>query len=223
MKFWGSKGGIKSVDQYTPSPQTMPRNRALRKWRCPELAPSGSCVTCANRVRCVIVLQVVRVFGHYVIDQVREKVNKKLAAERPDVDTQIAHIDTQRRDVQTRLDRYFEAFETGKLSPALCNDKVEALTKRLEQLDGEKTAFEERRELPVVDHSKIGDLIDNFEDVLASGTNPQKKHLVGLLVKDVKVHNRDKIEVWYQVPNPQRFEHWNKWLRGQDSNLRYPR
>lgn len=50
---------------------------------------------------------------------------------------------------------------------------------------------------------------------MAAGTNAQKKHLAGLLVKKVLVHHRDKIEVWYQVPNTQRFqgfEHWNNWL-----------
>ena len=104
------------------------------------------------------------------------------------------------------------------MKPELCGRKVEDLTARLSQLDAEKRALELRRgqlELPVVDHNTLGALIDNFENVMEAGSNAQKKHLVGLLVKKVLVHHRDKIEVWYQVPNTQRFqgfEHWNNWL-----------
>ena len=173
----------------------------------------------ADRIESTIINDIKTIFrDEALIEQIWEKVNKKLAAERPTVDTQIARIETQRKDVQTRLDRYFEAFETGQMSPDLCNEKVEALTIRLRQLDGEKTALDGRQELPVMDRSKLADLIDKFEDVLASGTKPQKKHLVGLLVQKVQVHNRDKIEVWYRVPEPQRFEHWNNWLPRLDSN-----
>ena len=39
-----------------------------------------------------------------------------------------------------------------------------------------------------------------------------------LLVKKVLVHHREKIEVWYQLPNTQRFEHCDNWLPGEDSN-----
>jgi hypothetical protein len=31
-------------------------------------------------------------------------------------------------------------------------------------------------------------LLDDFETVLASGTNPQRKHLLHQVVKDVRVH-----------------------------------
>ena len=35
----------------------------------------------------------------------------------------------------------------------------------------------------------------------------------------VLVHDRRTMEVWSGLPNPQRFEDWNKWLPRQDSNL----
>jgi len=31
-------------------------------------------------------------------------------------------------------------------------------------------------------------------------------------VAKVIVHSRRKIEVWYRLPNPERFENWNVWL-----------
>ena len=48
----------------------------------------------------------------------------------------------------------------------------------------------------------LSGLVDNCEDVMAEGTNPQKKHLLRRLVKKVLVHDRRKVEVWYGLPNP---------------------
>ena len=47
----------------------------------------------------------------------------------------------------------------------------------------------------------------------------KKKHLLRLPVKKVLIHSRDTIEVWYALPNSQRFANSNIWLPGQDSNL----
>ncbi len=44
-------------------------------------------------------------------------------------------------------------------------------------------------------------LVDNFEDVMAEGTNPQKKDLLRRLVKKVLVHDKRTIEIWYALPN----------------------
>ncbi len=55
-------------------------------------------------------------------------------------------------------------------------------------------------------------LVENFEEVMAEVPNPQKKHLLHRLVKKVLVQDRRTVEVWYGLPNPQRFEDWNKWL-----------
>ena len=52
---------------------------------------------------------------------------------------------------------------------------------------------------------------------MATGTNPQKKDLFHKLVKKVRVHDRRTIEVWYGLPNPRRFEHWNNWLPKWDA------
>ena len=175
----------------------------------------------ADRLEAAIMGDIKTIFrDQEFLDRVWEKVNRKLQSERPDVTKEIAAIGSQEKGVQRRLDRYFEAFESGTMKPQLCGRKVEDLTARLSQLEAEKRALELRRgqlELPAVDHNTLGALIDNFENVMEAGSNAQKKHLVGLLVKKVLVHHRDKIEVWYQVPNTQRFqrfEHWNNWLPG---------
>ena len=81
---------------------------------------------------------------------------------------------------------------------------MEGLTTRLAQLATEKRELEARRErleLPALDRDMLAALLDRFEDVLAAGTNPQKKHLLHMLAKKVLVHDRRTVEVWYCLPS----------------------
>ena len=132
-----------------------------------------------------------------------EEVNRRLSAERPDVDKELGRAETEIGKVRTRLDRYFSAFEEGTMKPELCNEKVGELQGRLGELEAEKRGLEEKRrrlDLPALDPEMLSALLENFEDVLASGTNPQKKDLLQRLVKKVLVHSREKVEVWYALP-----------------------
>jgi len=90
------------------------------------------------------------------------------------------------------------------MKPELCHEKVEDLTARLGELEAEKRELEARRarlEMPAIDKDMLASLVDNFEKVMAEGTNPQKKHLLQRLVKKVLIHDRRKVEVWYGLPN----------------------
>jgi len=152
-----------------------------------------------------------------------EATNQKLAAERPDLDKEIERLDVQMAETQRRMDRYFGAFEAGTMEPTLCNHKVKELDGQLQQLVAEKQNLEARRErldLPALDMKAFASLVDRFEEVFAAGTNAQKKHLLHNLVKKVLIHDRRTVEVWYALPNPERFENWNTELPRKDSNLR---
>jgi len=64
--------------------------------------------------------------------------------------------------MQTRLDRYFEAFEMSAMKPELCNQKVEDLTTRQGELDAEKYELEARRErldMPAIDKEMLSSLL----------------------------------------------------------------
>ena len=139
------------------------------------------------------------------IARIWDEANRRLSAEKPDVDKEIGKVETQAAKTQARIDRYFEAFEAGTLKPELCNEKIQDLNARLEELDAEQRELEGRRKrlaLPAIDQEMLSGLVANFEDVMAAGTNPQKKHLFRRLVKKVLVHDRRTVEVWYGLPNP---------------------
>ena len=106
------------------------------------------------------------------------EANRRLSAEKPDVDKEVRKVEAQTSETQARIDRYFEAFEAGTLKPELCNKKVQDLNARLDELAAEKRELEGRRkrlELPVIDREMLSGLVANFEGVMAEGTNPQKK------------------------------------------------
>jgi site-specific DNA recombinase len=143
------------------------------------------------------------------------EANKRLCAEKPNLEKEIAKVEAEAAKAQAALDRYFEAFEAGTLQAELCNGKVRDLRARLEELETEKRDLEARRErleLPAIDRDMLASLVDNFERVMAEAPNPQKKDLLRRLVKRVLVHDRRTIEVWYGLPNSRRVEDWNNWL-----------
>lgn len=50
-------------------------------------------------------------------------------------------------------------------------------------------------DLPEIDRAMRLELVDEFEQVMAKGTNPQKKHLLHRPAKKVLVHDRRTVEV----------------------------
>ena len=90
------------------------------------------------------------------------------------------------------------------MKPGLCTEKVEDLNARLEELQAEREELEARRErleLPELDRAALAKMVDEIEQTMKCGTNPQKKHLLQSVVKKVLVHDRRTIEVWYGLPN----------------------
>ncbi|MCD6416386.1 MAG: recombinase family protein [Planctomycetes bacterium] len=132
------------------------------------------------------------------------EANRRLCAEKPDVEKEIRKVEAQMERTRKAIERYFRAFEAGTMKPKLCNEKVEDLKARLEELETEKQQLEARRkrlELSSLDKEAIARMLEEFEEVMAAGTNPQKKHLLQSIVKKVLIHDRRTVEVWYGLPN----------------------
>ena len=48
---------------------------------------------------------------------------------------------------------------------------------------------------------RVAKMVDEIGETMASGTPPQKKHLLQRVVKKVLVHDRRTVEVWYGLPD----------------------
>ena len=57
--------------------------------------------------------------------------NKRLDAEKPDVEREIEKVDVQVNRTRKTIDRYFKAFEAGTMKAGLCSEKVEDLNARV--------------------------------------------------------------------------------------------
>ena len=120
-----------------------------------------------------------------------------------------------RRDIspqlkEAMLDRYFAAFEAGTLKPEVLNDKIEEFSLRLQQLEEEKSNLEgdiEGMSLEEIDQAGIKTYVDALEAVLENGGNEQKKHLLRTLVEKVLVHDKDKYEFTFRLPDGSTLQH----------------
>jgi hypothetical protein len=63
-----------------------------------------------------------------------------------------------------------------------------------------------RLEITPLSGELVAALLAEFDQILAKSTNAVQEHLLHLVVKQVPVHSREPIEIWYAVPNGERPE-----------------
>ncbi len=140
--------------------------------------------------------------GRLIKRAVAEAMNHT-AKERPRVEEQLASTRTEIARVERKLDRYFEAFETGDLSAALCQERVRGHRERLETLREQEADLARRLATQAhtpPDTAALAGFADQLDEILANESPEQAKELLRLLVKEIRVHNRRRIVPTYRVP-----------------------
>ena len=138
-----------------------------------------------------------------LLAEIWHKAKAKLTEESPNIETELQHLTSNQRNVQTKLDRYFAAFETGTMEPSVCNERVQDLRTQLEQLEAQQEALEARRgalDIPAIKQDFIDQILTNLQGVVGAVPGAQKKHLLHLLVKKVLIRDRRTAEIWYRLP-----------------------
>jgi site-specific DNA recombinase len=141
-----------------------------------------------------------------MVDRIWKETAQLLDAERPDIEAELSRIERDVTAATAARDRYFASFEAGTLSAADCGPRLEEIGARVRTLQTRTVELEAARTrlaLPALDRAAVAALMDDFETVFDSGTNGQKKNLLRMLVKEVRVHSRDEAEVWFTFPRPQ--------------------
>jgi site-specific DNA recombinase len=123
--------------------------------------------------------------------------------ERPELQDRLDATQAEIAQLERKLERYFEAFETGDLSAALCQERVRGLRDRLETLHGHDADLS--RQLATDGHTPpdtadLSNLANEIEGVLATESPEQGKELLRHLIKEIRVHNRRRIIPTYRVP-----------------------
>jgi site-specific DNA recombinase len=151
-----------------------------------------------------VVEQMAKVFGDTAL------VGKAIAVSRAEEATasdevarRLASTQQQLAGARRSLDRYFAAFEEGIMSAADCRERVDRLRKRIEALEAEERATADAGPdslsmAPTVDD--VAEWARDLRRLFESATAQQKKAVIRLLVKELRVMSRKDIRPTYKIP-----------------------
>ena len=113
-------------------------------------------------------------------------------------------IDAELGDVQSRLQRLYEALETSELTLEVLSPRIFSLRHREEQLeaardDAERQLEQRRVELPTTE--EIKGYVADFREFLQEGTFPERKALIRNFVEGIEVTG-DEATLTYTIPMP---------------------
>ena len=113
-------------------------------------------------------------------------------------------IDAELGDVQSRLQRLYEALETSDLTLEVLSPRILSLRHREEQLeaardDAERQLEQRRVELPTTE--EIKGYVADFREFLQEGTFPERKALIRNFVEGIEVTG-DEATLTYTIPMP---------------------
>ncbi len=113
-------------------------------------------------------------------------------------------IDAELGEVQSRLQRLYEALETSELTLEVLSPRIFSLRHREEQLeaardDAERQLEQRRVELPTTE--EIKGYVADFREFLQEGTFPERKALIRNFVEGIEVTG-DEATLTYTIPMP---------------------
>ena len=153
----------------------------------------------------------------FVVEKIRERILTeetivelvKLVAEEIDamageLSGGLEVIEAELGDVQSRLQRLYEALETSELTLEVLSPRIFSLRHREEQLEAAREdsagQLEQRRvELPTTE--EIKGYVADFRAFLHEGTFPERKALIRNFVEGIEV-NGDEAVLTYTIPMP---------------------
>jgi site-specific DNA recombinase len=157
-----------------------------------------------DRLEAAVLAQLADVYRDgRLIERALADAEKHTAKQRPRIEDQLASARAEIAQIERKLERYFEAFETGELSAALCQERVRGHRERLDavrsqEADLARTLATQAHTPP--DAADLASLADQLDEILANESPEQAKELLRLLVKEIRVHDRRRIVPTYRVP-----------------------
>ena len=125
---------------------------------------------------------------------------------RPEIEQRLASMGAEIARAEQALERYYEAFEQGKLSPERCDERISRLQARLEDLRAQQaelspSAPDEAGRGPTP--ADLAAVADQLEHVLAEGEPQKAKALLRLLIQELRVDGRAQIQPTYRLLTPE--------------------
>jgi site-specific DNA recombinase len=134
------------------------------------------------------------------------QAEQEAARTRPEIEQRLDSIGAEIARAEQALERYYEAFEQGKLSPERCDERLTRLQARLEDLRAQQAELapstrDEARHGPTP--ADLAAVADQLERVLAEGEPQKTKALLRLLIQELRVDGRARIQPTYRLATPE--------------------
>lgn len=107
-------------------------------------------------------------------------------------------------DVNHRLERLYDALETGKLNMDDLSSRIQQLRARLKQLNAAKweiDALIADRHLELADEDTVGQYVQDLRTLLSESSLAERRAFIRSFVKEVKVAG-DQVVLTYTIPMP---------------------
>jgi site-specific DNA recombinase len=132
-----------------------------------------------------------------------EKWGEIVEGNRPDREQELVAVEAQIRRAQGSLDRYFKAFEEGRLQEDVCTRRIEELSAELTSLEARRSELAEEiseSQPSVPDPAELAELVGDIERALRDGAPPERKAVMQAVVAEIRVRDRGHIEPVFRVP-----------------------
>jgi site-specific DNA recombinase len=134
------------------------------------------------------------------------KAQQEAERGRAEIEQRLASIGAEIVRAEQALERYYEAFEQGKLSPERCDERLSRLHARLEDLHAQEAELslskpDEAGRGPTP--ADLAAVADQLERVIAEGEPQKTKALLRLLIEELRVDGRAQIQPTYRLVMPE--------------------
>jgi site-specific DNA recombinase len=141
-----------------------------------------------------------------LIAQALARARAEAERNRPEIEERLGSIRAEIARAEHTLERYYEAFEQGKLAPEHCEQRLSRLQARLDDLHGQKAELaastpHEATQAPTA--AELAAVADDLDRVIADAEPQKAKALLRLLIEELRVDGRAEILPTYRVVTPE--------------------
>ena len=156
-------------------------------------------------------------FERLVIDKIKERiltednlrelvklVNEEMDAMMSETRQHLDTVTTEIAEVHRRLERLYDALETGKLSMNDLAPRIQTLRSREDQLQAARLDLDDalaQRKIELVDADVVRSYVENLRDVLSDSSLVEQKAFIRSFVKEVRVTGKEVLLI-YTMPLP---------------------
>ncbi|MGQ0670838.1 MAG: hypothetical protein ACT4PO_14405 [Actinomycetota bacterium] len=138
-----------------------------------------------------------------LLEEAVERWGEIVERGRPRREQELNPGDAQIRKAQAALDRYFQAFEKGRLREEVCARRIEGLSAEVTSLDARRSDLAEEiseSQPNVLSPAELGEVREDIERAVRDEALPERKAVMQAVVAEIRVRDRGHIQPVFRVP-----------------------